>query len=501
MISSESGSGDMGRGPDSDPRAQEPEGRHKPPMLMALWRRGIGSLRAQLSLSILCLVLVVVGLVSLFGGWFINREFQQYVLRQEEARSLHIIHDLGVQYDKKTGNWNQDFLHTVGMYSLYDGYILKVYDGAGKVIWDAENHDMSLCGQIMDDISGRMDTAKKKGSFSAHIHDINQGGEKIGSVSITSYGPFFYSESDFQFINTLNSVLLVAGLLAALLSILVGSLLARRIARPVIRTADIATRIAQGNYEIRFEGDTNMRELKELVNAINHLAGALATQEILRKQLTTDVAHELRTPLAAVGSHLEAMISGMWETTPERLQACHEEIQRLSRLVASLQQLARVEDENLKLKTTQVDLLDVAAAAKANMAAEAAKKNLSLTVEGDGAWVCADREQMVQVAMNLLSNAIKYTSEGGHVRIEVERGPRDGMLRVKDDGIGISKQDLPLIFQRFYRADKSRSRKTGGAGIGLTISAAIVAAHGGTITAESETDQGSCFTVSLPRNS
>jgi signal transduction histidine kinase len=334
----------------------------------------------------------------------------------------------------------------------------------------------------------------------ASSYYILQGDQQIGVVSITYFGPYFFSENDFAFINALNSALLVAGVLAALLSLAIGGLLARRIARPIAKTAHIATRIAQGDYDVRFESRTNTRELKELAGAINHLAGELAKQESLRKQLTSDVAHELRTPLSAVSSHLEAMISGLWETTPARLQACHQELQRIGRLVADIEQLARVEGENLQLKTAPVDLLTLANLVAENMTAEAAKKDLTLQVKGAATPVKADKERLLQALTNLVSNAIKYTPEGGHVSLEVSATAQEGLIKVTDNGIGIPEQELPLIFERFYRTDKSRNRKTGGAGIGLTIASSIIAAHGGTITADSRVGQGSCFTITLPQN-
>ena len=458
------------------------------------------------------MLLVTIALASALGGWFINREFEQYVALQEKTRRENIVNDLGRQYNEITRTWSPDFLHTVGMYSLYDGYIIKVYDLNGALLWDAENHDMSLCGQIMDDISKRMESTKKEGSFSAHDYELNHDGQKIGSVSITYYGPYFFSKDDFRFIGALNGALLVAGILAALFSIIAGSLLARRIARPVAKTAYIATQISQGDYDIRFEGGTpgttnrrfmgvgSTRELNDLVEAVNHLAGALAEQANLRKRMTTDMAHELRTPLTAVGAHLEAMISGLWEATPERLNACYEEVRRLGRLVSGLQQLAKVESENPALKKMPVDLIGIARSATENMAAEAAKRNLSLVTKGESSLVHADKERLLQVMMNLISNAVKYTPEGGHIHVKVVDADQTGIIRVKDDGIGIPEQDLPLIFERLYRTDKSRNRKTGGAGIGLSIAKSIVEAHGGAITVDSQVNQGSCFTVSIPKN-
>ena len=457
------------------------------------------SLRAQLSMSILLLLAVIIVLMSVFANWFINREFEYYVQRQEQARSEAIVNDLSAQYNGMTRSWDADFLHTIGMYSLYGGYLLKVYGADGAVLWDAENHDMTLCGQIMGEISNRMAQASKTGSFVSHAYDITRGQTKVGSVAISYYTPFFFSANDHQFINALNTVFIVIGVAAGVFAIVLGGLLARRIARPVAKTAEVAQQIAQGEYGIRVVGKTDTRELTALVESINHLAAALGEQENLRKRLINDVAHELRTPLTAMTLYLEAMMEGLWEVTPERLQGCHEEMTRLSRLVADIQQLANVEGDALQLHKTRVDLLEVVQAVSGNLSARAQAKGQLLTVAGENTVVSADRERMQQVLVNLVSNALKYTPEGGHIRIETKDAPNSGTVRVMDDGIGIAKDELPLIFERFYRTDQSRDRRTGGAGIGLTIAKSIVTAHGGTIAAESEPGKGSCFTVTIPK--
>ncbi len=219
----------------------------------------------------------------------------------------------------------------------------------------------------------------------------------------------------------------------------------------------------------------------------------------LRKRMTTDIAHELRTPLTAVSSHLEAMIDGLWEVTPQRLQGCYDEIERLGILVSDLQRLAKIEGENLNLNKTDIDLKEVALTVVDNMTAQASKKNQSIEILGGSVNICADKDRMNQVVHNLLSNAIKYSLDEGIVKIEVSETESYGVLKVADDGIGIPEDELPFVFERFYRADKSRNRNLGGAGIGLAIVKSIVLAHEGDLTAQSVLGQGSCFTVSIPK--
>jgi signal transduction histidine kinase len=452
-----------------------------------------------MSLSMLLVALAAVALISLTANTFINRRFEGYVASRAAARSEHIAAELGGQYDALTGTWNADFIHSIGMYSLYDGYIVKVYDTGGGVVWDAENHDMTLCGQIMDEISERMEEIRPAGGFAAHIYPIEQGGKKIGSASVSYYGPFFFSESDFKFINALNAAVISIGALACLLSAAAGSFLARRITLPITRSAETARRISRGDYDIEFGRKSGTKELNDLVSAIERLASSLNEQENLRKRMTADIAHELRTPLTAVSSHLEAMMDGLWEPTPERLRSCHEEITRLGGLVANLERLAKIEGENLSLDKSPADLMELVRAACSVMEAEANKKNISLVISGESSVAPVDGDRIRQVTVNLLSNAIKYTPKNGNVRVEVKDSPENGVIRVSDDGIGIPEGECRLIFERFYRADKSRDRKTGGAGVGLTIAKAIVTAHKGAITAASRIGEGSSFTVTLPK--
>ncbi|MPN19838.1 Sensor kinase CusS [bioreactor metagenome] len=166
--------------------------------------------------------------------------------------------------------------------------------------------------------------------------------------------------------------------------------------------------------------------------------------------------------------------------------------------MADLERLSQAESDNLKLRRVPVDLLELSRAAGSFFEAQRAKKKISLEITGSACVVRADPDRISQVLHNLLSNAVKYTPEHGRIRIMAEPGKHGAVLTVEDSGIGIPPQELPLIFERFYRTDRSRSRNTGGAGIGLAIARSIAAAHGGTLTAESEPDKGSRFILTLP---
>jgi len=211
-----------------------------------------------------------------------------------------------------------------------------------------------------------------------------------------------------------------------------------------------------------------------------------------QKQITSDVAHELRTPLSCLKGSIEGLIDGVWEPTKERLQSCDEEIDRLSKLVSDLSLLTDFDWENIKLEKTEFDLAGLIEKTAEGFKAAAAQKGLSLLTQTESRQITADYDRLKQALVNLLANALCYT-DGGAITV----GNRGREIFVSDTGIGIEGADLPHIFDRFYRADSSRSRSSGGAGVGLAIAKAIVRAHGGAISAKSESGKGSVFTIAL----
>jgi signal transduction histidine kinase len=458
------------------------------------------SLKTQLSLAIVFVVLLTVALISFLSNTLINRQFEAYIIKQQQTRTETIAENVSQYYNGLTNEWDLTAIHALSMYSLYDGYIIKVHDNKGAGVWDTESHNMAQCRRIMEEISARMAAHGASGDFESLSYDLTQNGQKTGVLSVKYYGPFFLSESDFSFLSSLNLILLTIGVLSLLFSFVTGRMLAKRIARPIRKTADIALQIASGHYDVQFESRTKTRELHGLASAVNHLANALAKQERLRKQLTADVAHDLRTPLTTLSSHLEAFIEQVWEPTPERLKSCHEEILRLSKIVEDLERLERVESGNLKLDKTSVDLLALSKIVCDNFAAQLAMNHLRLAVEGVSVRVPADKDRINGVIANLISNAVKYTPEGGHIRVVIRDAPESGICQIEDTGPGVPQWELPYIFERFYRADKSRNRNTGGAGIGLAIVKSVVTAHGGTVTAENRAEGGCRFTVKLPKH-
>ena len=459
------------------------------------------SLRTRLSLNIALVVLLTVAVISVVSNVFINRQFERYIIERQKQQTESILSLVNQQYNAASKTWNAEYLHAVGMHALYDGYIVKIYGTGNEMLWDAELCDMSACRQMMRDISRKMQARfpNDQGAFTVNHYDLTQNGQAIATVSIRCFSPYFYSDDDFLFLDSLNLILAGSGLFSLLLAVAVGWLLARRLSNPIRITAERAKRMSTGDYAVRINEKNRISELDELTRSVNQLADSLGKQEALRKRLTADVAHELRTPLTNVATHIEAMIEGVWEPTPARLSSCHEEIGRISKLVSDLENLARMDSDNLKLDKTRVDLLELSQKTLSNFETEIAAKKLTASIDGNRLEVWADSSRIRQVLTNILSNAVKYTRPGGTIRVTLSESRDFALLAVEDDGIGIPPDELPFIFERFYRAEKSRNRLSGGSGIGLAVVKSIVTAHGGTAEAESRVNQGSRFQIVLPK--
>jgi signal transduction histidine kinase len=333
------------------------------------------------------------------------------------------------------------------------------------------------------------------GGLRRETYPVSFGGNTVGTIDIETYGPFFYSETEALFLRSLNRLLVAAGSVFILMSITLSVVLASAISRPVRKASAAAHSISRGNFDVRIDSDYRTAELYELATSLNSMAAELQEVERRQKQLTADVAHELRTPLTCLQGEIEAMLDGVWQATPERLESCLEETKRLTQLVEDLQVLTNLEWEKITLDKSDFDLAELLETTAGQFRPAAREKNITIQLDTVPCPVFADYNRLKQVFVNLLSNAVKYTDQGS-ITIKARKTPDACEITVRDTGIGIAADELPHVFERFYRSDKSRNRGTGGSGIGLTIAAAIVKAHGGSISAESD-GRGSAFTLAV----
>jgi two-component system, OmpR family, sensor histidine kinase BaeS len=458
------------------------------------------SLRTKLTISYVAIAVLCVVLISIFSNLYLEKQFRIYVKNNQERKNLEIVALITHQYEMQQG-FNTEALQNIGDSALNNGLIVHVEDAQGNLVWDALEYNHSMCQSMMEDIHNNMMSRYPnwKGKYVTEEYPIMSDFKNVGKVQIGYYGPFYFTEGDLKFINSLNVVFIGVGVLALGLAIVLGNLIARGISKPIKNVISTAQGISKGNFDNKITERSTISEIDSLTGTINNMADILKIQEQLRKRLTADVAHELRTPLTTLQSHLEAMIDGIWEADAARLKSCHDEIIRISRLVGDLEKLARYEGQNIILDKTEFDLVELIKSIAMNFEKEMLDRNISISISKDPVSIFADRDKISQVMINLLSNAIKYSKDGDSVEFDVSQDIKETVIKVKDTGIGIEKEHLHSIFERFYRIDSSRSRITGGSGIGLTITEAIAEAHGGTIEVQSQIGVGTEFTVRLPR--
>lgn len=305
-----------------------------------------------------------------------------------------------------------------------------------------------------------------------------------------------------HFADALDRALLGAGLAAFAVAVLLGLLLSGLISAPLRQMTVAARRLAAGDYEQRVTVRSD-DEVGELAAAFNEMAAGLARVEQMRRELVANVAHELRTPLTSIEGYMEALLDGVFPADEATFRRVQREAARLRRLVEDLTELARVESPEFRLERRPVLLDQVVREAVAQFQPRFAEKTVALQAHlpPEPVTVLGDADRLNQVLVNLLANALQFTPEGGQVEVVLQEEDRVARLAVRDTGCGIAPEDLPHIFERFYRGDRSRARTTGGAGIGLTIVKHIVERHGGTISVESQVGEGSTFQVVLPANS
>ena len=321
----------------------------------------------------------------------------------------------------------------------------------------------------------------------------------IGELSIESL-----NKSRDLFLQDMTNLIIGISLLMIIVVISISIFLSQKISKPIIVVSKMTDFIKKGGYDQTLEYESSIVEIDNLINSINDLSKELYKMENMRKKLTSDISHELRTPLTSIQTHLEAMIDGIWEASPERLNSVNEEVIRLSHLVNQLKNLTKYDDEKNKLDISEVDLKQLIKNIIYNNQSSAFEKNIKIEYDLEKIIANVDKEKISQVIVNLISNAIRYTNcncdKEGKIIIRLFKVDEFIKISVKDDGIGIPKESLDYIFERFYRVDKSRCRNTGGTGIGLTISKSIIDLHNGSIEVKSEINEGSEFIITLPLN-
>jgi len=358
---------------------------------------------------------------------------------------------------------------------------------------------LNAAGEVIADTGGASLDEQHPAAHLQEAAPVVVNGQTVGSVLVGSMIEPALNPADEDFLQAVNLSIFITAAAVGLVALILGSMLFRQITSPLRAVSQAAEAIAAGQLDRRVEAKT-ADEIGRLAQSFNRMAESLAQADVQRRNMVADIAHELRTPLTVVQGSLEAMLDGVYDLNPENIASIHQQTALLSRLVADLRDLALAEAGQLRLDWQSVDLEAVIAQASNALQSQALEKGVTFKVElpqglprlrGDG-------QRLQQVLFNLVSNALRHTPTGGTVKTAVEVKEDRVVIRVQDTGSGIPAEDLPHVFERFYRVDRSRARSTGGSGLGLTIAKRIVEAHGGQIWAQSWLGAGSTFAFSLP---
>ena len=439
------------------------------------------SLQFRIMLAFGLVILVTIGAVFSFFSQTTRSEINRYEERIERALAARMSGEL-FHYYRLQGSWEgiQPF---VEQWSTVSERRIILVDIDGTVVADSQG---DLLGESYEpDSPGTILKPPRQ-------QDV------LGTLYISEAK----SNSLYILYNAIGRFLIWGAAVAIAVALLLTFFLSRRISAPIRSLTVTARKLGQGDFSQRVQVK-DKSEVGELAQTFNSMAGDLERAEQLRRNLVADVAHELRTPLSNVRGYLEAIQDGVVKPDADTIRSLDEEAILLSRLVDDLQELSLAEAGELNLICQAEDIASLIKQTVATVQSEMVTKEISLSLDLPHKLpqVNIDRHRIGQVLRNLLENAVAHTAKGSAISVAATQQGEWVEVSVVDSGEGIPAEDLPNIFERFYRVDKSRARATGGSGLGLTIARRLVEAHGGTIKAQSELGKGSRFTFALPVNS
>lgn len=449
-------------------------------------------LSLKLALSFTVIILLSVGLVYLLTATSITRRFDEYRQKNREIFGLSLSSQLAWYYEE-FGTWKgvYNLLHrevkiTIGD-QIYTGQVLTV---EGRFWLANEEGDIFLTTEP----SG-IDRSLTEQEMETGI-PIVVDGERVGTLIVGEAGANL-DPREAEFLTSAKQSAMLGGGIAIALAMLLSVFLILQILSPLKKLSRATERIAHGDLpeSVRLRSRDEFGRLGE---SFDQMVANLRRSESLRQMMTADIAHELRTPVTIIQGTLEALLDGVYEPCGETIAPIYEETLHLGRLIDDLRELALAEAGELRLEKEPVDLEGLfRQVTEASVASSDDAPTLRFVVAPSVPLVNVDPKRLRQVLANLLSNALRVTPTDGEIRIEIERAPNAVKFVVADTGPGISEDDLPHLFERFYRGDPARNRG-GGTGLGLAIVKQWVEAHGGTIRADNEPSGGARFSVWLP---
>ncbi len=450
----------------------------------------------RLTLAIVAVTLVGVATVALLTDWSAGQEFRQFLARQDVSAQGGLLDELAAYYEQ-TGNWN-------GVSQVFGSLTPATGAGRGQgamrgrpgfLLADAEG------AVVYDERGARVGsvTSGDERASAVPVQDAN--GRTIGYLLTTGgSGRGQMQQAEQDFLDQLRHTLMVAALVAGGLGVLMGLAMSRMLAAPLSNLAQAARAFAARDWDHRVPVK-GADEIAAVAREFNEMAETIQSAETLRRNLVADVAHELRTPLTVLQGNLRAILDGVYPLDLGEIATLYDETRLINRLVDDLRELALADAGQLPLNMGEVDLGQVCRAGVVDFSAAADAQNIHLVADVPEypANARGDPDRVAQVLRNLLANALRHTPGRGTVTVSMRANSQNDLcVEVVDTGEGIAAEDVPHVFDRFYRSDKSRTRDRGGIGLGLAIAKAWVQAMGGTIGVESEPGRGSRFWFALP---
>jgi signal transduction histidine kinase len=437
---------------------------------------GVGPIALRLALAFVGVALTAVALLAGLSAAFVAADVSHLVSGQQESLTRAVAVAAGSAFERRD-TWGRADLSPVLDLSSSVGADVEVRDGTGSVVRSSPG------------FSQLASAPERQMAVFAHGH-------RVGQVTVRFTRSGLRGADETLRADLWRAIAGAAGL-AALLALLVALGVSRRITSPVTRLIAVARATGRGDRTARIGDVRGPGELRDLAIAFDQMADSLARQETVRRNLVADVAHELRTPIAVLQASHEALLDGVAEPTPAQLTSLRDEVLRLARMVDGLQRLASAEAAALQLTLVPCDMAAIAAAAVDSLAATFDAADISVECRLTEVEILGDPGRLHEVIVNLLTNAVKFTPAGG--RVTVETGPHGNRatLRVCDTGQGIPADELPRIFERFFRGQGASGVE--GSGIGLAVVSELVHGHHGDLDVTSEPGRGTQVTVTLPR--
>jgi len=466
------------------------------------------SLRTRLTLSFLCVIVATAGLVVVMANLITANRFT-HMVSVTGQRYAQRLSPLFAEYYVQAGGWDgvevlMSYIPPISSHGRGEEVRGPVVPRAGMPL-NFESERLLLLdadGQLIADSDPQGEPVRLLPASLDKGTPILVDGRQVGTLLFPS-GMGRMTSYQNTFLRQVNDLMLVVGLVTVLAVLVVSEFQARRIVAPVRALAEAARRVASGDLSQRTPV-TSQDELGEMATAFNTMAAELERQQELRHRAMTDIAHELRTPLSVLQIELESIEDGLTDPTPEVIAGLQTDVAHLRHMVDDLRMLSLADAGELQMETEPVEMGDLVRDVVNRMqgAARAKDINLIARLPDTPLTVTGDDQRLAQILLNLLSNAMQHTPPDGQITVSAQRveanDEHEVHVTVQDTGEGIPAEDLPHIFERFYRADRARSRDTGGSGLGLSIIRSLIEAHGGRIWVESIEGEGSTFTLTLP---